>query len=151
MRDDVFVRFVRLPGKLHGACVTNDDGTYTILLDPNDPADVQMEGYRHEIEHIERGDFENICDKHVQTLEQYAHHVETIPQEPAKVEEPKRVQTARKPRAKKRVFSALDLELLKKDPWLAEFLGIKKIPKRPNAPAVSEHIIAYVRELESKK
>lgn len=75
MSEIINVQFVKLPKGVHGASVKNPDGSFTVMLDPNDSPDAQQEGFRHEVIHIENGDFDNICDKHVQTLEAYAHSI----------------------------------------------------------------------------
>lgn len=68
------VQYVKMPGRIHGACVPNEDGSFTIFLDPNDPDDVQRAGLLHELEHIKNGDFDNIQDKQAEILEAYAHY-----------------------------------------------------------------------------
>lgn len=68
------VQFIKMPGGMHGASVSNEDGSFTVFLDPNDPDEVQLDALRHELRHIENGDFDNIQDKHVQILEAYAHY-----------------------------------------------------------------------------
>lgn len=46
------------PAKFHGTFVCNEDGSYTIFLDPNDTHERQLEAYMHELEHIVNGDIE---------------------------------------------------------------------------------------------
>lgn len=67
------LQFHPMPPGMHGATVKNDDMGFTVFLDPNDPPDVQREGYLHEMEHIENGDFDNICDKDADMIEVNAH------------------------------------------------------------------------------
>ena len=75
MSQVINIVYVRMPKGIHGASVKNSDDSFTVLLDPNDPPDVQQASYRHELIHIENGDFDNIQDKHVQILEAYAHSI----------------------------------------------------------------------------
>lgn len=77
------VVYVTLPRGSHGSCCKNEEpDSYTIFLDPNDSRDMQMYGYTHELEHIVNGDFENIEDKHVQTIERLAHYNTQIKKSP---------------------------------------------------------------------
>ena len=73
MKDYINVQYVKLPRRCHGAAVLNSDNGITVFLDPNDPPDVQKEGFVHEIEHIRNGDFDNIYDKNVGFVENSAH------------------------------------------------------------------------------
>lgn len=69
----IIVVYASLPRRCHGASVINEDGGCTVFLDPNDPPDVQREGYVHEVEHYENGDFDNIADKNVGEVENRTH------------------------------------------------------------------------------
>lgn len=73
MTEVINILYVSLPGGMHGATVLNDDGSFTVMLDPNDPPDVQREGFDHEYFHISNGDFDNICDKNHREIENRAH------------------------------------------------------------------------------
>ena len=58
------------PAGFHGMVVKNDDGFYTILLDPNDTYEQRLKTFRHELEHILNDDF----SKHdIQLIETEAH------------------------------------------------------------------------------
>lgn len=63
---DYFVRIVPFPvSRIGGAVTTNDDGTYSIYINQNMDIYRQRKAYRHEVMHIENGDFYNdksICD-----------------------------------------------------------------------------------------
>lgn len=57
---DFFVRIVPFPpGPVHGATVTNPDGTHSMYLDANAPEEVQKRAYWHEYEHLAYDDFDN--------------------------------------------------------------------------------------------
>ena len=63
---DYFVRIVPFPVNCIGGAVTpNDDGTYSVYINANVDYYRQRKAYRHEVKHIENGDFYNsvsICD-----------------------------------------------------------------------------------------
>jgi len=67
------VIFMNLPRGSHGASTVNDDGSYTIFIDPRDSNEMQRYGYNHEVGHIIRGDFDEIWDKSVELVETNAH------------------------------------------------------------------------------
>ena len=67
------LQYASMPRGMHGATVMNDDLGYTVFIDPNDPPDIQIDGYLHEIEHIENGDFYNISDNTADVIEIRAH------------------------------------------------------------------------------
>lgn len=67
------LQYVAMPKGIHGATVSNEDLGFTVFIDPNDPPDVQRTAYRHEVEHIENGDFDEIWDKSVGLVEENAH------------------------------------------------------------------------------
>lgn len=58
------------PAGFHGMVVKNDDGFYTILLDPNDTFEQRLKTFRHELEHILNNDFAKLD---VQEIEAMAH------------------------------------------------------------------------------
>ena len=58
------------PAGFHGMVVKNDDGFYTILLDPNDTYERRLQTVRHELEHILNDDFSK---SDIQLIEAEAH------------------------------------------------------------------------------
>lgn len=57
---DLFVRLVPFPlGRVHGATVQNEDGTFSVYIDLNADTESQREAYWHEYEHIACNDFSN--------------------------------------------------------------------------------------------
>ena len=58
------------PAGFHGMVVKNDDGFYTILLDPNDTYEQRLKTFRHELEHILNDDFSK---PDIQLIETEAH------------------------------------------------------------------------------
>lgn len=63
------------PASFHGMVVKDDDGFYTILLDPNDTYEQRLKTVRHELEHILNNDFAKLD---VQEIEAAAHGEEEI-------------------------------------------------------------------------
>ena len=56
---DYFIRYMELPPKIYAFVHPNEDGTYTIILDPRRDRLTQIDDYIHELWHIIRGDFYN--------------------------------------------------------------------------------------------
>lgn len=56
---DYFIRYKKLPQGIYAFVTPNDDGTFSIFLDPNRSRDQQMEDCSHEIDHIVNDDFYN--------------------------------------------------------------------------------------------
>ena len=67
------LQFRNMPRGMHGAATKNEDGSYTVFLDPRDTDEKQREGYLHELEHIKRGDLDNRCDKNIGLIERTVH------------------------------------------------------------------------------
>lgn len=58
------------PASFHGMSIQNEDGSYTILVDPNDSFEQRMKTARHELNHILNYDFAKL---NVQEIEAAAH------------------------------------------------------------------------------
>lgn len=71
--EHINIQYQAMPPGMHGAATKNEDGSYTIFLDPRDSDEKQKEGYLHELEHINRGDLDNRRDKYIQEIEAAAH------------------------------------------------------------------------------
>ena len=56
---DYFVRYMELPPGIFAFVTPNDDGTFSIYLDPRRSRDQQLADCRHEIRHIANDDFYN--------------------------------------------------------------------------------------------
>lgn len=54
---DFIVRYVPLPLKVHGMTVQDVNGFYNIYINSAQSEDVQRAAYKHELEHLKRGDF----------------------------------------------------------------------------------------------
>lgn len=67
------LQFCKMPRGVHGAATKNEDGSFTVFLDPRDTDEKQREGYLHELEHIMRGDLDNRRDKNIGLIERTVH------------------------------------------------------------------------------
>ena len=68
---DYFIRYMKLPPKIWAFIMPNDDGTFSIYLDPRRSREQQIEDYLHELKHILDDDFYNglpiyICEDYLQ-------------------------------------------------------------------------------------
>jgi hypothetical protein len=59
--DNVFVSYVDLPATIRSFVVSNDDSTYTIILNSKLSHEQNLISYIHELEHIKRGDYDKKC------------------------------------------------------------------------------------------
>ena len=68
---DYFIRYMELPPKIWAFVTPNDDGTFSVYLDPRRTGEQQLDDYIHELEHIIRDDFYTglplyICEDYLQ-------------------------------------------------------------------------------------
>lgn len=61
-----------MPTRIKGQTVKNEDGSYSVFLNSRMANNQIKKTYRHEIEHIENGDFEK---NNVQSIEATAHKI----------------------------------------------------------------------------
>lgn len=72
MTPDVNVILMDFPTKGKEMVVTNEDGSYTILINAKLSYDVRMKSYEHAMKHIINGDFDK---ENVQEIETLAHEI----------------------------------------------------------------------------
>lgn len=65
---------IDMPTRIKGQTVKNEDGSYSVFLNSRMANNQIKKTYRHEIEHIENGDFEK---NNVQSIEMTAHKILT--------------------------------------------------------------------------
>ena len=53
---DYFLRYMELPSKIYALVMENEDGTFTMILDPRRSREQQIDDYEHELWHIIRDD-----------------------------------------------------------------------------------------------
>lgn len=56
-----YIRIIDLPSTVHGVTVRDEDGNYNIYINSSLSADARKRAIEHELKHVERGDFEDIC------------------------------------------------------------------------------------------
>jgi hypothetical protein len=56
--DEVFVKIIKMPYTIHAFTRPNLDGTFCVFLNSYDCHERQEEAKRHELLHIERGDYD---------------------------------------------------------------------------------------------
>lgn len=71
MKDGVFVRLYKLPTTIRGFSRKNEDMTYTIVLNSRLNSEMQKKCFKHEMKHIDNGDFDRSDD--VDAVEVEAH------------------------------------------------------------------------------
>lgn len=69
---NIFLIDFKTPGK--EMVVSNEDGTYTVLINAKLSQDEQLKAYQHALSHINNGDFEKTD---IQKIEFQAHELET--------------------------------------------------------------------------
>lgn len=70
---DVNVILADMPTSIPGYTVSNPDLTFTIVLNSRLNYERQLEAYKHEVNHIENGDFDRKCSADI--IECYAHRL----------------------------------------------------------------------------
>ncbi len=123
----------RVPLEVNEAILGNseDDG-YTIYIDEDLTDEEARKAFDHALGHVERQDFEKAD---VQQIEAEAHAAAAVPDPEDAAPQPAvpEKKPMLKPKKEKRIFTQHDLDLLKRDPTIADILGIPRneIPKRP--------------------
>ena len=57
---DYFIYFMKMPPKIYAFVSPNNDGTWSIYLDPRRDKPHRIKDLNHELKHIYRGDFYSI-------------------------------------------------------------------------------------------
>ena len=55
--DEVYIRLVPLPSTVYGVTVKDENGDFNVYINSNLSAPAQDRAIKHELKHIERGDF----------------------------------------------------------------------------------------------
>ena len=71
MTQAVNVILYDLPHSISAYTVANGDLSYTIIINARLSHDMQLKAYKHELDHIERGDFNKKCSANI--IEFFAH------------------------------------------------------------------------------
>ena len=59
MEEDILVRIVDLPHGVRGFTWLDEDGLYNIYINARLNSEMRRQAYRHELEHIRRGDWQS--------------------------------------------------------------------------------------------
>lgn len=66
--DEVFVRLIKLPSTVYGVTVKDENGDFNVYINSNLSAPARDRALKHEMKHIERGDF--YSDTDIEQLEE---------------------------------------------------------------------------------
>lgn len=74
---DINVQFVSMPPRIRALVSSNEDDSYTILINKDLTPELQKEAFLHEMQHIESGDLSTafLGDKTVDYVEAKAHNL----------------------------------------------------------------------------
>ena len=61
MEDGIFTYYVDLPTTIRSFVVSNNDMSFTILINSRMGSNQQLLAYIHEMEHIKNGDYDKRC------------------------------------------------------------------------------------------
>ena len=70
---DVSIHYVDLPPKVNAVSTVNEDGSYSVFVNPAASAEQQKRSGAHELAHIAGNDFD--CVREVSDLEQIVHRL----------------------------------------------------------------------------
>lgn len=70
---NIYIYYIDMPYSVRSNIVENNDGTYTLYLNNRLSYEDNLEGYKHELDHINYDDFN--CDDDIQTIELNRHEV----------------------------------------------------------------------------
>ena len=115
---DVNVVLVDFPNNQREMVVSNEDGSYTILINAKLSHDSQLRAYSHALKHINDGDFGK---QDIQTIEAHAHNI-TVPASAEKIPADVFSDRLRQLRRERR---RLKKELEKKEQEIAFLLDVK--------------------------
>ena len=71
---NIYIYYVDMPCSIKSNVVKNDDGSYTLYLNSRLSHEANVEGYLHEVKHINNHDFTSFED--IQTIESRTHRGE---------------------------------------------------------------------------
>lgn len=69
--DEIYTRLVNLPTTINGYTVCDKNGDYNIFINARISHEARLETYKHELNHIKRGDFQS--NARVGLIEIHAH------------------------------------------------------------------------------
>ena len=72
-REDISVKFLNMDPSITEQITKNSDGSYSVFLNSRLNHDKHLMGYKHALQHILDGDFDNATNKNIQQIEVKAH------------------------------------------------------------------------------
>lgn len=73
MEENIYTYYIDMPTTIKSFVVSNNDMSFTIMINAKMGKEQQLLAYEHEINHIRNGDYEKQCS--VDTIEFTAHRV----------------------------------------------------------------------------
>lgn len=71
MEEEIFTYHVNMPTTIRSFVVSNNDMSFTIMINARLGSDQQLAAYMHEIYHIKKGDYDKHCSADL--IELFAH------------------------------------------------------------------------------
>lgn len=71
--DGKIVRFISLPSKIKGTVIPDEEGNYNVYINKNLNYETQLEVFKHELIHIQNGDFWN--EGSIRVVEERANYI----------------------------------------------------------------------------
>lgn len=72
MEEGIFTYYVDMPTTIRSFVVSNNDMSFTIIINSKIGSNQQLMAYEHEINHIKNGDYDRHCS--VDLIEFFAHN-----------------------------------------------------------------------------
>lgn len=76
MEDGIYTYYADLPTTIRSFVVSNNDMSFTIVLNARIGSDQQLTAYKHEVDHIRNGDYDKKCSADL--IELAAHGVQRV-------------------------------------------------------------------------
>ncbi len=61
MEAEIFTYYTNMPTTIRSFVVSNNDMTFTIMLNARISSEQQLKAYKHELRHIQNGDYDKLC------------------------------------------------------------------------------------------
>ncbi len=74
MEDGIYTYFADMPTTIRSFVISNNDMSFTIILNARIASNQQLIAYKHEIDHIRNGDYDKKCS--VDLIEFAAHQAQ---------------------------------------------------------------------------
>lgn len=71
MEDEIYTYYVNMPTTIRSFVISNNDMSFTIMINARISSEQQLRAYKHELSHIQNGDYDKCCS--VDLIEFYAH------------------------------------------------------------------------------